>query len=102
MMNLFLNPLHTSNCYCNANAVSNQETFLQDYLEFFFQLLQQASGRLLMISGATGALIGRPLEIPQSADTYMAPILHELSDGAQYIVFGSGGESLPGIYYGIE
>ena len=58
--------------------------------------MQRSSGRLLMLSGATGTQIGHSLEVPRTAEIYMSPIIHKMADGAMYIVFGSGGETTSG------
>ena len=52
------------------------------------------AGRLLVISGRTGAVI-RWAEVPDGAETYQSPILGDFGNGPS-IVFGTGGETLPG------
>ncbi|XP_033726834.1 uncharacterized protein LOC117316365 [Pecten maximus] len=57
----------------------------------------RAAGRLLILSGATGQTIGhRYLEMPDSKETYFSPVMYTCEDGSQYILFGSGGETVPG------
>lgn len=56
------------------------------------------SGWLMMISGGTGKQIGRQLEMPEDKETYMSPVIHERRDGSQYILFGSGGETVGGLF----
>lgn len=51
-------------------------------------------GYLVTISGASGALLAAA-EMPDGAETYMSAVTYTRR-GAAYVVFGSGGESLPG------
>ncbi|XP_046574702.1 protein FAM234A-like [Haliotis rubra] len=60
------------------------------------------AGWLMMLSGATGQPIGRPLEMPENKETYCAPVLHTLRDGSQYILYGSGGETVGGLFLAIS
>ena len=55
------------------------------------------AGRLILLDGATGKSIGRYLAMPGGLETYMSPVLHTLDDGSAYILFGHGGETVPGI-----
>jgi hypothetical protein len=54
------------------------------------------SGRIYTFSGRTGYQIGRYLEMPEDKETYMSPVMHTQSDGSVYLLFGSGGETVPG------
>ncbi|XP_063447077.1 uncharacterized protein LOC134726596 [Mytilus trossulus] len=57
----------------------------------------RTSGRLVMLSGMTGEMIGsRYLNIPDNKETYMSPIVYRTTDGSRYILFGSGGETISG------
>ncbi|KAL3842081.1 hypothetical protein ACJMK2_020146 [Sinanodonta woodiana] len=60
------------------------------------------SGWLMMISGATGKIIGRHLEMPEDKETYMSPVIHQRMDGSQYILYGSGGETVGGLVLAIS
>lgn len=51
---------------------------------------------MMLISGGTGEPIGRPLKMPESKEIYISPVIHERRDGSQYILFGSGGETVGG------
>lgn len=51
-----------------------------------------------MLNGATGSKIGRVFPIPDGKESYTLPIVYTWADGSQYIVFGSGGETVPGRY----
>lgn len=61
------------------------------------QVHERYAGRLILLDGATGKSLGRFLNMPQGRETYMSPVLHTMKDGSQYILFGSGGETVPGI-----
>ncbi|XP_071128715.1 uncharacterized protein [Mytilus edulis] len=57
----------------------------------------RTSGRLVMLSGKTGKMVGhRYLNIPDNKETYMSPIIYRTTDGSRYILFGSGGETISG------
>ena len=51
-----------------------------------------------MVSGATGVPIGRPIITPEDKETYISPVIHERRDGSQYVLYGSGGETVGGTY----
>lgn len=56
-------------------------------------------GHLMVISGADGALIARAV-MPDSAETYMSPVVGALAAGEpQTVIFGTGGETLGGNLY---
>ena len=55
-------------------------------------------GCLLVISGRTGSQIGDPFWMPDGTETYMSPVLY----GKATILFGSGGETVPGALYSIS
>lgn len=57
---------------------------------------ERFAGRLILLDGATGKSIGRYLAMPGGLETYMSPVLHKLDDGSMYILFGHGGETVPG------
>ncbi|XP_061162239.1 protein FAM234B-like [Saccostrea echinata] len=59
-------------------------------------------GWLMLMSGATGEPIGRPLKMPESKEIYISPVIHERRDGSQYILFGSGGETVGGLFMAIS
>ncbi|KAL3856650.1 hypothetical protein ACJMK2_011378 [Sinanodonta woodiana] len=59
----------------------------------------RTAGRLIVFSGATGRLLGvRYLNIPHSKESYMSPVIYKSKTGSSYILFGSGGETVPGIF----
>ncbi len=51
---------------------------------------QKEGGRLMVVSGATGRVVGRAMDIPQHRATHLSPILHTTFDRSKYIIFGSG------------
>ncbi|KAL3856649.1 hypothetical protein ACJMK2_011377 [Sinanodonta woodiana] len=58
----------------------------------------RTAGRLIVFSGATGRQLGvRYLEIPHSKESYMSPVIYKSKTGSSYILFGSGGETVPGM-----
>ncbi|KAK2166849.1 hypothetical protein LSH36_34g01067 [Paralvinella palmiformis] len=62
------------------------------------EVTDRKAGRLILLDGATGSAIGkRYLKIPDDKETYMSPIMHVRKDGSEYIIFGHGGETVPGI-----
>ena len=50
----------------------------------------------MLLSGGTGEPIGRPLKMPESKEIYISTVIHERRDGSQYILYGSGGETVGG------
>jgi hypothetical protein len=53
-------------------------------------------GHLMIISSVTGAEISR-VEVPDGAEIYCSPTVAELrGNGTLYVIFGTGGETLPG------
>ncbi|CAH1793762.1 unnamed protein product [Owenia fusiformis] len=61
------------------------------------EVTTRESGRLIMISGKTGKMLGKKyLKMPEDKELYMSPVIHRRRDGSQYILFGSGGETVPG------
>ena len=53
-------------------------------------------GRLIILDGATGKSAGRYMEMPDGRELYSTPVLHTKKDGAQYVLFGHGGETISG------
>ncbi|KAK3087336.1 hypothetical protein FSP39_004814, partial [Pinctada imbricata] len=62
------------------------------------EIHKRKSNRIVMVSGATGVPIGRPLITPEDKETYMSPVIHERRDGSQYVLIGSGGETVGGLF----
>lgn len=53
-------------------------------------------GRLLLMNGATGHLVGNYINMPDGKETYNSPVLHEDKQGVKYILIGTGGETVQG------
>lgn len=61
------------------------------------------SGRLVVVCGKRGQVLGeRYLEMPNSRETYMTPVLYQPPFGSSIILFGSGGETVSGDLMGIS
>ncbi|KAK7477178.1 hypothetical protein BaRGS_00031563 [Batillaria attramentaria] len=60
------------------------------------------SGWLVALSGATGKQLGTHLAMPEDRETYCAPTVHTRRDGSQYILYGSGGETVGGQFLAIS
>ncbi len=53
---------------------------------------------LLLLSGKTGKSLGTNwLETPDHKETYSAVTLYEKTNGAIYVLFGTGGETVKGM-----
>lgn len=53
-------------------------------------------GRLLLMDGSSGKLIGNYIDMPDGKETYNSPVLHTDKQGDRYMLIGTGGESVPG------
>lgn len=51
---------------------------------------------MLAMNSATGEVIGKPFLIPDFKESYTLPVVYTFPDGSQYIIFGSGGETVSG------
>ena len=56
-------------------------------------------GRLLLVDGADGQLIGSYINMPDGLETYNSPVLHKDKQGVSYLLIGTGGETVPGKSY---
>ena len=57
---------------------------------------KRTPGFLAVISGATGRSLSRRIIIPDNRETYSSPVLYRPSDDMELVLFGSGGETIPG------
>uniref|UniRef100_A0A1X7TXJ2 FAM234A/B beta-propeller domain-containing protein n=1 Tax=Amphimedon queenslandica TaxID=400682 RepID=A0A1X7TXJ2_AMPQE len=57
---------------------------------------KRTPGFLAVISGATGQGLSRRIIIPDNHETYSSPVLYRSSDNIELVLFGSGGETIPG------
>lgn len=55
-------------------------------------------GYLAVVSGAHGSVLAAQ-PTPDGSETYSSPVAYERSDGTEWIVFGTGGETHPGAAY---
>ena len=51
---------------------------------------ENEGGRLFVVSGATGKVKGRYMDIPRNREIYISPIMHTTFDRSKYVIFGSG------------
>lgn len=67
-----------------------------DHLAAVFDTLNRPIGRLVVISGGTGAMIAYA-EVPDGRETYFSPLVHDFeNDGILDVIYGTGGETLYG------
>ncbi|XP_033117726.1 protein FAM234B-like isoform X2 [Anneissia japonica] len=64
--------------------------------------LDRDAGRVILLSGKTGLALGRYLNMSDGHETYSAITLYERPNGALYILYGSGGETIQGSLWGIS
>ena len=57
---------------------------------FIFKVKENEGGRLFVVSGATGKVKGRCMDIPRNREIYISPIMHTTFDRSKYVIFGSG------------
>lgn len=58
-------------------------------------------GHLMILSGQTGQELVM-IEVPDGAEIYCSPIVSDLkNDGNPWVLFGTGGETLPGHFYAV-
>jgi len=55
-------------------------------------------GYLMVVSGADGKVVASHA-LPDSTETYASPVVYRRKDGKPWVIFGTGGESLPGGEY---
>jgi outer membrane protein assembly factor BamB len=55
-------------------------------------------GFLMVISGANGKVVASHA-LPDSTETYASPVVYRRKDGRDWVIVGTGGESLPGGEY---
>ena len=58
-------------------------------------------GRLLVISGKTGQKLLKPLLLPDMRESYMSPVFFRDDNGHEFILIGTGGETVEGGLWGI-
>lgn len=70
--------------------------------EFPPENMTRNPGRLLMMDGSTGHLLGNYIEMPDGLETYNSPVLHTDKQGEKYMLIGTGGETVAGKIFFIE
>ncbi len=63
----------------------------------------RSPGYLVVVSGKTGQKLMDPILMPDGRETYMSPVLMSIpgSSDDSVILFGSGGETIPGSLWGV-
>lgn len=54
------------------------------------------AGRLILLNGADGHMIGDYVAMPDGRETYNSPVLHTDKQGVRYLLIGTGGETVDG------
>ena len=62
----------------------------------------RSPGYLVVISGRTGQSLFSPILTPDGHESYMSPVLFKLNGKEDLILFGSGGETVPGSLWAIS
>lgn len=63
---------------------------------------KRSPGFLTAISGRTGQKLMEPVPVPDGRETYMSPVQHTFDDQLEVILFGTGGETLPGSLWAVS
>ena len=66
------------------------------FVHLFVQEYVRPPAHLMVLRGSTGEKMGRSLEIPDHKESYLSPVTYTANDGSQYILMGSGGETVAG------
>lgn len=56
---------------------------------------------LVVISGRTGQALTDHFFVPDGHESYMSPVLFSFADGTEVVLFGTGGETLPGSLWAV-
>ena len=62
----------------------------------------RSPGLLVVISGKTGQSLMPPMLTPDGHETYMSPVLFKLNGKDDFVLFGTGGETVPGSLWGVS
>ena len=57
---------------------------------------------LVAVSGRTGQKLMEPVPMPDGRESYMSPILFTVNRSDQFVLFGSGGETVAGSLWAVE
>lgn len=61
----------------------------------------RSPGFIFVLSGRTGQQLSERIPMPDGHETYSSPITYNISHDIEMILFGSGGETVPGSLWGI-
>ncbi len=64
-------------------------------------MMDRTPGILMVISGHTGQILSERIPMPDNHETYSSPVLYDNIGSIELILFGSGGETVPGSLWGI-
>ena len=62
----------------------------------------RSPGYLVVISGRTGQSLSSPILTPDGHESYMSPVLFKLNGKDDLVLFGSGGETVPGSLWAVS
>ncbi len=62
----------------------------------------RSPGYLVVISGKTGQSLFPPILTPDGHESYMSPVLFKLNGKDDLVLFGSGGETVPGSLWAVS
>ena len=57
---------------------------------------------LVAISGKTGQKLMEPILMPDGRESYFSPVLFAMNSSSEFLLFGSGGETVPGSLWAVE
>ena len=57
---------------------------------------------LVVVSGATGQSLMDPIQLPDGHESYMSPVLFQMNGKFDLVLFGTGGETIPGSLWAIS
>ena len=64
-------------------------------------VVNRPPGFIFVISGRTGQQLSEQIQIPDGHETYNSPVTFNISGSIEVILFGSGGETIPGSLWAI-
>ena len=63
---------------------------------------ERSPAKLVVVSGRTGQkLLQETVLTPDGHESYMSPVLYSFADGTEVVLFGSGGETVPGSLWAV-
>lgn len=61
---------------------------------------KRRAGKILFLSGKTGIVLSSQ-EIPDNTESYFSPVIYNLRNGSEVVIYGNGGETHKGSLFGI-